>query len=151
MKCSEYCLRRILVMCSLAESTGMKIYENQFETTKEVWLNWSYGIPKFGHSFDAQNIRCLMNNLVILEERLELMLPQPIATDCYQSGQQGKLTEGEGSVQLISSLRSLFCNKMKQYFNIKNNWSKLVSKRRLMVLSLPPHQGFLALMRVLSF
>jgi hypothetical protein len=63
-----------------------------------------------------------------------------------QSCEQGILTEGEGSVQLTSSLKvACFVKKEYNIFNIKMSWSKLVSTRRPSVLSLSPQQDFPAL------
>ncbi len=55
---------------------------------------------------------------------------------------QGALTEGEGSVQLISSL-ACFVKKVNNIFNIKRIWFKLVSKRRSTEPSFPFSQASL--------
>jgi hypothetical protein len=50
---------------------------------------------------------------------------------------QGRLTEGGGSVQLTSIKVALFETKANSIFNIKMSWSKLVSTGRSTVLRLP--------------
>ncbi len=56
---------------------------------------------------------------------------------------QGRLTEGESSVQLTSSLKvAWFATKVNSIFSIKMRLSKPVSSRRSTVLSLPLQQGF---------
>jgi len=56
----------------------------------------------------------------------------------YLKEGRGKLNEGEGSVQLTSSLRlAVLYKKVNEIFNIKRSLSKLVSTRRSTVLNHP--------------
>ncbi len=73
------------------------------------------------------------------------------ALACHPTKRVNKLEEsgntnwGEGSVQLTSSLRELVLLISKLSFQYKRRSSKLVSTRRLTVLSLPLQLDFLAL------
>ncbi len=49
----------------------------------------------------------------------------------------GKLTEGEGSVQLTSTMQTVLYKKVKNVCNIKTSQSRLISTRRSTVLRLP--------------